>query len=168
VANQAYKIGFRSRANTFDTLFTLVNQSDLKTYHVKKDSFYFVSIATMDAAGTESLFSAEKYVKVAGVPPTGIMEKDLIKSNMQLLPISPNPIDETLTLSVWMLNPRQGLTGNIVITDLQGRIVQELEIPLDKNINEVVYAHGFSAKGLYHCSFYIAGEKIDTQRIWFK
>lgn len=168
VPNQAYKIGFRSRANTFDTIFTLVNQSDLKTYHVKKDSFYFVSVAIMDAAGTESLFSAEKYVKVAGVPPTSILENASNFKNMQLLPVSPNPVDETLTLSVLVLNPKQGLTGSLMITDLQGRIVKELTIALEKNLNEVVFEHGFSTKGLYHCSLFVAGEKIDTQRLWFK
>jgi hypothetical protein len=164
----AYKIGFRSRSNTFDTLFTLINQGDLKTYHVKKDSFYFVSVATIDAAGTESLFSVEKYVKVAGVPPTSILENASNFKNMQLLPASPNPVDETLTLSVLVLNPKQGLTGSLMITDLQGRIVKELTIALEKNLNEVVFEHGFSTKGLYHCSLFVAGEKIDTQRLWFK
>jgi hypothetical protein len=164
----AYKIGFRSRSNTFDTLFTLINQGDLKTYHVKKDSFYFVSVATIDAAGTESLFSVEKYVKVTGVPPTSILENASNFKNMQLLPVSPNPVDETLTLSVLVLNPKQGLTGSLMITDLQGRIVKELTIALEKNLNEVVFEHGFSTKGLYHCSLFVAGEKIDTQRLWFK
>jgi hypothetical protein len=164
----AYKIGFRSRFNTFDTVFTLINQGDLKTYHVKKDSFYFVSVATIDAAGTESLFSVEKYVKVTGVPPTSILENASNFKNMQLLPVSPNPVDETLTLSVLVLNPKQGLTGSLMITDLQGRIVKELTIALEKNLNEVVFEHGFSTKGLYHCSLFVAGEKIDTQRLWFK
>jgi hypothetical protein len=167
-AKYAYRIGFRSRRNTFDTLFTLQNQADLKTYHVKKDSFYFVSVATMDAAGTESLFSIEKNVKIAGVPATGIQEENAITSKIQLLPVSPNPVDETLTLSVWMLNPKPGLTGRLIITDLQGRKVKELSIALEKNINEVVFEHGFSIKGLYFCSLFVAEEKIDTQRILFK
>jgi hypothetical protein len=167
-AKYAYRIGFRSRRNTFDTLFTIQNQADLKTYHVKKDSFYFVSVATMDAAGTESLFSIEKNVKIAGVPATGIQEENAITSKIQLLPVSPNPVDETLTLSVWMLNPKPGLGGRLIITDLQGRKVKELSIALEKNINEVVFEHGFSIKGLYFCSLFVAEEKIDTQRILFK
>ncbi len=167
-AKYAYRIGFRGRGNTFDTIFTLQNQADLKTYHVKKDSFYFVSVATMDAAGTESLFSMEKYVKVAGVPATGVLEKDAISNKMQLLPVSPNPIDETLTLSVYMPNPKPGFTGRLIITDLQGRIVKSLTIALDKTINEVVFEHGFSTKGLYFCSLFVAEEKMDMQRLWFK
>lgn len=166
--NYAYKIGFRSRNHTFDTLFTLKGQSDLKTYHVKKDSFYFVSVASMDAEGTESLFSLEKYVKVAGVPPTSLKENLASGKPMQLLPVSPNPVDETLSLSVWVQNPKPGLVGSLLITDLQGRIVKELHLNLNKNINEVVFEHGFSTKGLYHCSLFVAGEKIDTQRLWFR
>jgi hypothetical protein len=32
----------------------------------------------------------------------------------------------------------------------------------------VVFEHGFSIKGLYFCSLFVAEEKIDTQRILFK
>ncbi len=168
ISQYTYKIGFRSRNHTFDTMFTIDGINDLKTYHVKKDSFYFVSVAAMDAEGTESLFALEKYVKVLGVPPTGFGEQARFERPMQLLPVSPNPIDETLSLSVWVNTPNPQLKGEIVITDLQGRIVKELQIPLNQAINEVVFEHGFSAKGLYHCSLYVEGEKIDTQKLWFR
>jgi hypothetical protein len=163
-----YRIGFRSRNNTFDTLINLIGANDLKTYHVKQDSFYFISVARVDAQGIESMFSIEKYVKVLGVPPTGLNQNVRNDIGMQLLPVSPNPIDETLTLSVWVKTPKANLKASILITDLQGKIVTELPIVLDQPINEVIFNHGFSAKGLYHCSLFVEEQLIDTQKIWFK
>jgi hypothetical protein len=163
-----YRIGFRSRNNTFDTLINLIGANDLKTYHVKQDSFYFISAARVDAQGIESMFSIEKYVKVLGVPPTGLNQNVRNDIGMQLLPVSPNPIDETLTLSVWVKTPKANLKASILITDLQGKIVTELPIVLDQPINEVIFNHGFSAKGLYHCSLFVEEQLIDTQKIWFK
>jgi hypothetical protein len=122
----------------------------------------------VDTQGIESMFSIEKYVKVLGVPPTGLNQNIRNEIGMQLLPVSPNPIDETLTLSVWVKTPKANLKASILITDLQGKIVTELPIVLDQPINEVIFNHGFSAKGLYHCSLFVEEQLIDTQKIWFK
>jgi hypothetical protein len=103
-----------------------------------------------------------------GVPPTGLNQNIRNEIGMQLLPVSPNPIDETLTLSVWVKTPKANLKASILITDLQGKIVTELPIVLDQPINEVIFNHGFSAKGLYHCSLFVEEQLIDTQKIWFK
>lgn len=166
--NRSYRIGFKSRSNDFDTLFLISGTEDLKTYHVKKDSIYFVSVAAMDANGFTGLFATEKLVKVKGVPPTGLPQKTENLPAMQLLPISPNPIDETLAISVWVKNPNARQSGKLIITDVMGRIVKEVNVQLDKEINEVVFDHGFEAPGLYHCILFVDGNKMAIQKLWFK
>ncbi len=163
-----YRVGFRTRKNDFDSLFTLNNQTDLKTYHVKKDSFYFVSVAAVGIDGTESLFASEKYVKVLNVPPSGLSNMAQEEKTMQLLPVSPNPVDETLSLSVWVKYPDSHKKGMIEIMDMQGKTVKQLPISLSQEINEVLFEHGFNARGLYHCILFVDGLAIDTQKIFFK
>ncbi len=163
-----YKIGFRTRKNDFDTIFTLTNQTDLKTYHVKKDSFYFVSVARMDDEGVESLFATEKYVKVLNVPASGIQTNVQKERSIQLLPVIPNPIDETLSLSVWVKNPYPGKEGMIEIFDMQGKLIKQIPISLSQEINEVVFEHGFNTRGLFNCTLFVDGYVVDTQKIFFK
>jgi hypothetical protein len=168
VAPNNYRIGFRSRSHDFDTIFTLIGATDLKTYHVKKDSFYFVSVARQNEEGVESLFAIEKYVKVLGVPATGINNNSYKEKTVQLLPVNPNPIDETLSLSIYTSLPQMKQVAKLLITDMQGKIVHETELVLDKEISEVLFVHGFQAKGIYHCSLLINNQLVDTQKLLFK
>ncbi|MCF8447000.1 MAG: M28 family peptidase, partial [Bacteroidia bacterium] len=163
-----YRIGFRSRSNDFDTIFTLIGATDLKTYHVKKDSFYFVSVARQNEEGVESLFAIEKYVKVLGVPATGLNNNSYKEKTVQLLPVNPNPIDETLSLSIWTSLSQKKQVAQLLITDMQGNKVHETELVLDKEINEVLFIHGFQAKGIYHCTLIVNNQIVDTQKLLFK
>lgn len=168
LAPNNYRIGLRSRKNDFDTLYTITGQIDFKTYQVKTDSIYFVSVARYDSENIESLFAAEQYVKVLGVPAAGVQKINKNQVNMQLLPLSPNPVDETLSFSVWMRNPSATKVGIIEIFDMQGKSVKQLPVSLSQEINEVLFEHGFNAKGLYYCTLFVDGLKVDSQKLFFK
>ncbi|MBC7381948.1 MAG: M28 family peptidase [Bacteroidia bacterium] len=168
VAPNNYRIGFRSKKNDFDTLFTIKNQIDFKTYQVKTDSIYFVSVARMDDENIESLFAVEKFAKVLWVPPAGVLNVQPLQRAMQLLPVSPNPVDETISFTVWMKDPGIGKNGLIEVFDMQGKLIKRLPLSLSKEINEVLFEHGFNAKGLYYCTLFVDGLLIDSQKLFFK
>lgn len=163
-----YRVGIRTRKIDFDTVYKVNGQSDFTLFNVKTDSIYYVSVARFDDENIESLFETEQLVKVKGAPNTGITHLTLTEKRIHFIPVSPNPADETLSFAVWVKNPVKNAKGLIEIRDTQGKLVSSLPIALDAEVNEVLYEHGYNAKGLYHCALFIEGEIVDTQKLIFK
>jgi len=163
-----YRIGFRTHSNDFDTLINIDHSLELKTYHVRKDSIYYVSIASVDAEGIESIFSTEKFVKVLGVPAAGIKTDPANEKAIQLFAAYPNPADETTTISVIVNRPVDHKEAYILLTDINGKETGRLKMELRQHINEVIYEHGFHAKGIIFCSLIIDGRIFDTGKLVFR
>ena len=163
-----YRVGVRSRKIDFDTLYTVNGQTDFTLFNVKTDSIYYISVARFDDENIESLFATEQLVKVKGAPNSGTIQLNDNAKGIHFIPISPNPADETLSFAVWVKNPTKDTKGNIEIRDIQGRLVRSLPIALNSEVNEVLYEHGFNAKGLFHCSLYIDSIMVDSQKLIFK
>ncbi|MES2778357.1 MAG: M28 family peptidase [Bacteroidota bacterium] len=163
-----YRVGIRSAYNDFDSVYTLTGTNVMKTYNVKKDTFYYVSAASVDADGTESIFNIEKLVKAAQQPATGMAETPSSLKAIELLPAAPNPFDETTTLSVWVNNRIDYHSATIRVTDIQGRTLRELPIKLEPGINEVLYEHGFNQKGLFMYSLVIDGKILQSGKMLFR
>ncbi|MES2558375.1 MAG: M28 family peptidase [Bacteroidota bacterium] len=163
-----YRVGIRTAYNDFDSVYTLTGTNVMKTYNIKKDSIYFVSAASVDANGTESIFNIEKYIKAVAQPNTGTAEPLQPQKAVELLGAMPNPFDETTTLSVLVNGKLNYKTANITITDIQGRTVSVLPVVLNPGINEVLYEHGFNQKGLFNYSLLIDGKIWQTGRMLFK
>ncbi|NDC29617.1 MAG: M28 family peptidase [Bacteroidetes bacterium] len=163
-----YRVGIRTRKIDFDTVYKVNGQSDFTLFNVKTDSIYYVSVARFDDENIESLFATEQLVKVKGAPNSGITHLTLTEKRIHFIPVSPNPADETLSFAVWVKNPVKNAKGLIEIRDTQGKLVSSLPIALDAEVNEVLYEHGYNAKGLYHCALFIEGEIVDTQKLIFK
>jgi hypothetical protein len=163
-----YRVGIRSRKIDFDTVYTVNGQTDFTLFNVKTDSIYYISVARFDEENIESLFATEQLVKVKGAPNSGFSQLYTSEKKIHFIPVSPNPADETLSFAVWVKNPKKDAKGIIEIRDIQGKLLSSLPIVLNSEINEVIYEHGYHAKGLYHCALYIDGEMIDTQKLIFK
>lgn len=165
---QTHRIGIRSASNDFDSVYTLTGGYSMKIYNVKKDSIYFISAASVDDNGTESIFTIEKFVKAAQQPNSGIDETAASQKAVELLGATPNPFDETTTLSV-LVNRNIGYhSATINITDIQGRTVKEIPIKLEPGINEVLYEHGFNQKGIFMYSLLIDGKVLQSGKMVFK
>ncbi len=163
---QTYKIGVRTTRNDFDTVLTITGITETKLYNVKKDTFYFISVAAVDVNGIESRFAPEKSVKAVQQAPTGTEE--LTKTNaLELLPASPNPFDETTTISVMVNRIPEYNFACIRIADIQGRLIQKLPLELKSGINEVLYEHGFSQSGTYFYSLEVDGQILSTKKLVF-
>jgi hypothetical protein len=163
-----YRVGVRTRKIDFDTVYTVNGQTDFTLFNVKTDSIYYISVARFDDENIESLFATEQLVKLKGAPNTGMTSLTDSEKRIHFIPVSPNPADETLSFSVWVKNPIKKASGLIEIRDTQGKLVSSLQVALESEVNEVLYEHGYNAKGLYHCALFIEGEIVDTQKLIFK
>lgn len=154
-----YRIGVRSFSYDWDTVY-IFNTPDA-VLELNAGNTYFLSAATVDSNGVESLFSGE----IAGTI-TSINDPDS-KKNIQLLPAYPNPADESTMITVNVLNPVNYTSASIRIVDSNGNPVQELPVKLNKGINEVLFRQGFRASGLYYYQLIMDGTLLETRKIIF-
>jgi len=158
----SYRIALRSTGTDWDTVYTTT--STVETLLVDSTSWYFVSVATVDSSGTESLFSPE--ITIAHL---WLEVEDLVSpsSGYRLLQNRPNPFDEATIISVYVADPSAHKRAEIVVRDLKGTIVQVLPLELKFETNDVLYEHGYGATGVYTYSLVIDGKIISTKRMIF-
>ena len=101
------------------------------------------------------------------VLPTGVQKIEKELSPYQLLQNRPNPFDEATIISVRTNNLKSYQNARIVIRDAQGKLVQEIPIELDQEINEVTYNHGYGKVGVYSYSLVVDGQVLSTKQMIF-
>ncbi len=57
--------------------------------------------------------------------------------------------------------------GEIRVTDLQGRLLEIIHIPLEPGLNEVLYDHGYGQVGTYAYSLFVDGKCLGTKQMIF-
>ncbi|MEO6131440.1 MAG: M28 family peptidase, partial [Saprospiraceae bacterium] len=155
-----YVVGLRIFTNDFDTLYYMNSKSGVFTLPTRQVNI-FVSAASIDANGIESLFSEEELVKLTGTKDPAADQK------IELLQNKPNPFDESTIISFLVNEPLSVHYAKIVITDLNGRTIKEIPSDIKEGINEVLFEHGYNATGTYMYSLYINDELIATKRMVF-
>jgi hypothetical protein len=157
----AYRIGLRTTTNDWDSVFTF--SGTFQSIHATHPGTYFVSVASVDSNGVESLFSGEQ-MAIVGVP-NGPAKK---YSSIELLQNAPNPFDETTMISVAVNEPISYKEAFISISDVvTGKEVKRLPIQLKVGVAEVLYAHGYHASGSYAYTLVIDGQKVGTKKMVF-
>jgi hypothetical protein len=53
------------------------------------------------------------------------------------------------------------------VTDLQGRLLEIIHIPLEPGLNEVLYDHGYGQVGTYAYSLFVGGKCLGTKQMIF-
>lgn len=155
-----YKVGLRTVTNDWDSVYTI--SGTLDTIYPPQSSIYFVSVASIDNDGIESLFSREILVL-----PTGVSELDEQVKDYELLQNRPNPFDEATIISVKSNKELDYQSAEILIQDMNGNIIEKLPIELNNEINEVTYHHGYGKVGIYAYSLVVNGKIISTNRMIF-
>ncbi|MDG1253337.1 MAG: M28 family peptidase [Schleiferiaceae bacterium] len=137
---------------------------------VPSANVYFISacaVRTMpDGQKLESLFSEEKMVLAGQI---GLEEQETIEatSPFELLQNRPNPFDESTWIGVHVSDNQMPITGEIRITDLQGRLLNVIHINLVPGINEVLYDHGYGQVGTFNYSLFVEGRCSGTKQMIF-
>ena len=156
-----YVLGLRVNTNDFDTLYYITGGKSGTFVLPSREVNIFISAASIDDNGVESLFSDESLVRLTGTHDPS--DKKLI----ELLQNKPNPFDESTTISFWVNDPASVKNANIVITDLNGRKIQTIPVAVQEGMNEVLYHHGYNMTGTYLYSLFIDDQLIATKRMVF-
>ncbi|MES2630269.1 MAG: M28 family peptidase [Bacteroidota bacterium] len=156
-----YRVGFRTGTTIeWDTLYTTTSQVD--SFPVVSGKSYFVSVAAVDGDGVESLFASEKRLLV-----NGMEDETKPQTGIELLSNRPNPFDETTTIGFIVHNELTYKSASIQVTDLQGKLIKQLPVKIQKGLNEVSYEHGYNTTGTFIYQLVIDGRVIDSRKMIF-
>ncbi len=156
-----YRIGMRvNTKNEWDTIYTITALTD--SFPVPFNKSQFVSVASVDADGVESLFATEQRILISGMG-----ENRKPESGIELLDNVPNPFDEATAIGFIMHDDVSYSEAFVTITDLNGREIKKMPLKLKQGANEVIYNHGYNATGIFLYSLVIDGRVIATKRMVF-
>ncbi|HEX2900714.1 MAG TPA: M20/M25/M40 family metallo-hydrolase [Bacteroidia bacterium] len=150
----SYRVGIRTLDDDWDTVYTI--QGPLDTLLGLPATTVILSVASVDAEGTESLFSRETYLNLTGTD---------APMPLHLLPNRPNPFDEATRITVQMDAPLTYAEAHISISDMEGREIQQIPITLEAQMNEVLFQHGYHATGVYFYSIVVDGKVLGTGKM---
>ncbi|MFM9949506.1 MAG: M28 family peptidase [Saprospiraceae bacterium] len=156
-----YRVFVRSSSNDFDTIYT-----SLDTHFVfpQPEFTFYVSVASVDENGVESLFSRE--VLPGLVSDTDEPEQEALPA-VELLQNRPNPFDEATIISFWV-DPEISFREAILnVSDMNGKVLWSEKLSFKTGMNEVVYEHGYNATGVYAYSLVVDGRLAGTRRMIF-
>ena len=158
-----YVIGVRTDFNDFDSLYYLEG-ADFATFQTaEKELSIFISAATVDSQGVESLWSEEVLAILSGAEDPTLEEEKPFK----LMSNRPNPFDEATTLSFWAARDMPGKTAYISIADAAGREIERLPVAIRQGVNEVLYRHGYGQSGMLIQTLIIDGQLVDSKPMIF-
>ena len=158
-----YRVGIRSLTNDWDSVYTITGILD--TIYPVQATNYYVSVASVDNVGMESLFSREINIFDSQVEVDELETED--SRPFHLLQNKPNPFDEATIIGVYVRNPTNYKKAWITIVDFNGKEIERIEIDLSKEINEVQYEHGYGKTGTFTYTLYVDNQRIDSKRMVF-
>jgi hypothetical protein len=173
-AQPAYRVAIRSLTNDWDSVFTITGKTtDTIIVPYGSNTTFFISAASVNNEGVESLFSTEyaltlQTVTLALKDSTVIQRNRLPAYNIQLLQNKPNPFDESTMITVLSGTDIFSDRSWISIADLSGRVIQRLKIPLKKGVNEISFNHGYgSLNGVYVYTLFVDGLPVQSRKMLF-
>lgn len=158
----SYRVGVRTTSNDWDSVYTI--NGTYGSIFPPVATTYIVSVSSVDEFGIESLFSKEIMIDFDEL---GIEEPIEYEQPFELMQNKPNPFDETTTITVRTRKEFEYKEAYIVITDVQGKIVEQLPIDLNNEVNEVIYEHGYGKTGVFTYTLVVDGNEMSSKRMIF-
>lgn len=163
-----YKIYSRSTVQDFDTTYVLTGT---KSMHIVKNpgpSFaQFISVASVDEDGIESLLSAENFVSTilsdGLIIPIPVPEEKIAT----LFQNRPNPFDEATSIGYIIHRDLTREKVEIVIRDTKGELVKKIPASSNQGVNEVIYYHGYNKEGTFIYTLEIDGRPVESKMMVF-
>lgn len=156
-----YRVFVRSTMNDFDSIYTT---SQTHFVFERPSGTFFVSAASVDENGIESLFSREVN------PPTVNASKEVLVNetpDIELLQNRPNPFDEATTISFLVNRELPYQKAFVAVLDLQGKVLWQQAVRLQLGMNEVLYEHGYNVTGVYAYHLVVDGKVVGTKEMVF-
>lgn len=158
---QHYRVAIRSTTNDWDSVYTFTGSDHAYIPVTGINQTKFVSVASVDADGIESFFSAEKNARV------NISDVDRKSTDVELLQNHPNPFDGETIISVVAAKDLSKNKAYISVRDIAGKEIKRMDISLKQGVNEILYEHGFGVRGTYSYSLILDGQIVETKRMVF-
>lgn len=158
----AYRIALHTVGHDWDTVYTLTGATK-GTFPAPTTGGLYVSVAAMDTAGAESLFSGEKLIFITGTEEPA----EETQKAVHLLPNRPNPFDEATWLSFWVNRMPEYRQASILISDMQGKVIEQIPVKLQAGHNEILYTHGYGVRGTFAYALQIDGRTVDARQMVF-
>ncbi len=156
-----YRIGVRTTTNDWDSVYAMTGTL-IDTIKGLSPGNHVVSVMSIDTNGIESLPSTEYNASV-----TTTDDIQGITKNIELLQNKPNPFDFATYIGVKVNSGVDYHNAYISVRDSKGQEVKQLPIKLDAGINEVLYEHGYAARGVYVYTLVIDGKQIESKEMIF-
>ena len=158
-----YRIARRTRNNDWDTIFTFqgISEGSFPRYATQSFGEELLSGAGVDADGIESFFGAEKlFLSISSTSDIeGNQKRHILYQNNK------NPFSGS-TLIQYMLTDLSGVSEvKIIVTDVLGRIVDEISATSHLGINSFNYYAQSGMTGTYYYSLQVNGRIVDTKRM---
>lgn len=165
-----YRVGFRSTAIDFDTVYTTAQVVDTFSRPPSSNGYYYVGAATMDGSSVTSFFGGEKTIKSNRTSARGgsVVEEEEenavdTEKPYQLLQNYPNPFDEDTWITVVANKKIYNQRAIINIYDNKGLLLKSLSLVLNPGNNQVLYHRTSLNYGVLFYSLIIDGKKIDSK-----
>jgi hypothetical protein len=159
-----YRVSVR-RVSTYHDLDLLYEFSGVLNYiipGVKKDSSYFVSVASMDTNNIESLFTIEKHAIASGNS-GGIGVDELNKNNLLVFSADPNPSTGSTIITV-KTDKKINLNAYVMLNSADGSLAEKIPVNLTQG-SAKVHLNGGLKQGLYIYSLFIDGKFITAEKL---
>ncbi len=159
----SYRVGVRSTTNDWDSVYTISGYYD--TIFPPVSNVYYVSIASVDENGLESLFSKEVVIQNSQISVSELDQES--EKPIELLQNRPNPFDEATIIGVLVNQEVNYKNAAIVVYDITGKKVENMKIDLKPGVNEAFYEHGYGKTGTYSYALVIDGKEISRKSMIF-
>ncbi len=160
-----YRVMARTQGNDFDTIFTTTEKTFTFNYPNFHWLFTYVSVASVDGNGVESLFSKE--IKPTEINAVGEEQEQIVEKNIELHQNRPNPFDDATWIGFFVHKKQAYQDAYVAVTDMKGHEVTRMPVELKLGDNEILYRHGFNHVGVYAYSLVVDGTVMDTKRMVF-
>ena len=152
----------------FDTTYAV--EGSKSRYIVKNPGSnfaQFISVASVDEHGIESLISKEDFVNMVLSDGT-ISEVPVPEQKIAtLFQNRPNPFDEATSIGYIIHKDVGNRKVEVVIRTTGGELVKRMDAPSTEGVNEVVYNHGYNQEGTFIYSLEIDGRPIASKMMVF-
>lgn len=157
-----YRVAVRTSTNDWDTVIAFTGNAVEVIPNVSNSSYY-ISVAAANSEGLEGLFSSEKMLNQVTLEVEEINELE----GIELMQNRPNPFDEATYINIRVGEKMANSLAIVRITDLNGKVIETMQLRLEEGMNEVLYTHGYGRIGVYMYTLEVNGKVIDSKRMIF-
>ena len=159
-----YRVSVRRVATNFD-LDLLYEFSGTLNYiipGIKKDSMYFVSVASMDTNDIESLFTVEQRETALGNT-GGIGINEISKNDLLIFSANPNPTSGSTTITV---KTERKIKGSVflLLTNTIGEVIEKIPVALEQGFSEINLNTNLHT-GIYFYCLLLDDKLIDSRKL---